>query len=295
MTRSDVPGLPGDKILRALGRYHLLTRGQLTRLLYRPASTTFVGEHLTRLTRQGYLRMERVPLAIPVGGTPGYWMLREAGRRYLLTAGIEVPHPAPGPMTSPYHLWHLVALNDALIALELLCRTDRALVLERLRHDRDLRRNAPRVTLPDGRVTTVIPDAWIDLTVAGAPMGIALELDRGGEGGGEGERQWARKLAGLLALAAGPYRDTFAADSITVAVIVTTGARRVAVLRRWTEQELERLGKTHWGELFWFAHADPAQTDPAALYLGACWMQPFDPEPRPLIAIAEGDMDRVSG
>src|SRR5215218_11332811 len=109
-TTPDFPGLPGDRILRALGRYHLLTRDQLTRLLYRASSTTFVGEHLTRLTRGGYLRMGRVPLAIPVGGTPGWWTLGEPGRRYLRAAGVELaPRRAWAPPTSPYHLWHLLA------------------------------------------------------------------------------------------------------------------------------------------------------------------------------------------
>jgi Replication-relaxation len=287
MTSSIAPGLPGDRILRALGRYHLLMREQMTRLLYRPTSTTFVGEHLTRLTRDGYLRMERMPLALPVGGTPGYWTLREPGRRYVQEAGIEVSRGAQRPMTSPYHLWHLAELNDALIAFELLCRADERLVLDELRHDRELRQNAPRIVLSDGRVTTVIPDAWVNLTVSGVPMGIALELDRGTED----ECQWRRKLAGLLALAAGPYQDAFRADSMTVAIIATGGTRRSAELRRWTETELLRLGKPHWGDLFWITAAVPARIDPATLYVGARWTRPFDPVPRPLISDGVGCVD----
>src|SRR5688500_18605981 len=129
-TFPDAPGLTGDRILRAVARYHLLTRDQLTRLLYRPSSTTFVGEHLTSLTRAGYLRMSRAPLTIPVGGPPGYWALRERGRRDLLAAGIDVPPLDRTPMPSPYHLRHLVALNDSLIALDRLCRADPRLELE---------------------------------------------------------------------------------------------------------------------------------------------------------------------
>src|SRR5215216_4283989 len=113
-TAPATPGLPGEKILRALARYHLLTRDQLTRLLYRPSSTTFVGEHLTRLTRRGYLWMDRIPLAIAAGGTPGYWTLAARGRRYLQDAGTDPPRPLAAPPSS-LHLWHLLALNDALI------------------------------------------------------------------------------------------------------------------------------------------------------------------------------------
>jgi hypothetical protein len=273
------PGLPGEKILRALGRYQLLTREQLTRLLYRPTSTTFVGEHLTRLTRLGYLRMGRLPLAIPVGGTPGSWTLAGPGRRFLLAAGVVLPPERDRPLASPLHLRHLLELNDALIALELLCRAEPRLVLEGVRHERLLRHDAPRVLLPDGRATTVVPDAWIDLAVDTAPMGIALELDRGTED----ERPWRRKVAALLALAAGPYHDAFAAESITVAVVVTSGARRVGELVRWTEAELMARGKPAWGELFWLTGAVPAATDPAALFLGARWVRPFDPAPRPLV------------
>jgi hypothetical protein len=273
------PGVPGEKILRALGRYQLLTRDQLTRLLYRPSSTTFVGEHLTRLTRLGYLRLGRLPLAIPVGGTPGYWTLAGPGRRFVAEAGVALPPERDRPLTSPLHLRHLLELNDALIALELLSRFGPRIALEGVRHERLLRRAAPRVVLPDGRATTVVPDAWVDLLVDDAPMGIALELDRGSED----ERQWRRKVGALLALAAGPYRDAFAADSMTVAVIATTGARRVAELVRWTEAELTARGKPAWGELFWLTGAVPAATDPAALFLGARWVRPFDPVPRPLL------------
>jgi hypothetical protein len=282
--RRDAPGVPGDKILRALGRYHLLTRAQLTRLLYRQTSDTFVGEHLTRLTRLGYLRMERMPLLIPVGGTPGYWTLREAGRRYLLTAGVLLPPVKHAPLASPYHLRHLLALNDTLIALERLARTEPCLAIERVRHDRDLRREAPRVVLPDGRRTRVVPDAWIDLVVADEPMGIALEVDCGTES----DRQWRQKVDGLIALAAGPYRDALGADSMTVATLVVGDARRFADLVRWTEAELVRLGKRHWSTLFWFTAAAPESIEPAALYLAPRWVCPFAPHLRPLLALGAG-------
>jgi hypothetical protein len=281
MTAAD-PGLPGDKILRALARYLVLTREQLTRLLYRPTSTTFVGEHLTRLTRQGYLQMHRIPLAIAAGGTPGVWMLAPRGSRYLLDAGVTPLRSQDRP--SVLHLWHLLALNDALIAFEVLDRTDPRLIVERVRHEHLLRQLAPRVTLPDGRTTTVVPDAWVDVAIAQETMGIALELDRGTEE----ERQWRRKITALLALAAGPYRAAFDADSMTVAVLATSGERRAAVLRRWTEAELTDCGKEHWAELFWFANADPAVIEPTDLYLGRRWVRSFDPVPRPLIELSPG-------
>jgi Replication-relaxation len=167
-----------------------------------------------------------------------------AGTRYLLDAGLTPIRSHDRP--SPLHLWHLLALNDALIAFEVLCRTDPRLTLERVQSERLLRQLAPRVTLPDGRTTTVVPDAWVDLVIAHEAMGIALELDRGTEE----ERQWRRKIAALLALAAGPYRAAFDADSMTVAVLATSGERRATVLRRWTESELTDCGKEHWGELF---------------------------------------------
>jgi len=276
------PGVPGDKILRAVGRYRLLTRPQLTRLLYGRSSTTFVGEHLTRLTRAGYLRMDRVPLQIPFGGTPGVWSLRGAGARYLRQAGLDVPTPTDRPLTSPLHLQHLLTLNDALVALERLCRDHPHLELERMRHDLELRRLRIHVRLADGRAGVVVPDAWVDLLVADAPMGLALELDRATED----EAKWARKLDGLLALAAGPYREQLGADSMTVAVITTGGQRRLAALRRWTEQALDRHGLSDWGELFCFTAADPAVVAPEALYLASSWIRPYAAAPCPLIPLA---------
>jgi hypothetical protein len=273
------PGQPGDKVLRALGHYRVLTRRQLTCLLYRPSSTTFVGEHLTRLTRAGYLRMERVPLPIAAGGTPGLWSLREPGHRYLRQAGLDIP--TADPPTSPLHLWHLLAVNDALIALERLCRADRRLALERLRHDLDLRRMGLRVRLPDGTAATVVPDAWADLLVAGAPMGLALELDRGTED----EATWVRKLDRLLGLAAGPYRDRLGADSMTVAILTTDGEQRLAALRRWTAAALDAHGLRDWDDLFWFAAGDPAAATPAELYLAPRWRSPGARLPRSLIPL----------
>jgi hypothetical protein len=159
------------------------------------------------------------------------------------------------------------------------------IVIERVRHERELRRAAPRVILPDGRHTTVVPDAWIDLIVTDAPMGIALELDRGTED----DRQWRQKVAALVALAAGVYRDAFTTDSMTVATLVVGDARRVATLLRWTEIELARLGKQHWGETFWFSAAAPDRSDPTTLYLAPRWVCPFDPLPRPLIPFGSSE------
>ncbi|MGH2530904.1 MAG: replication-relaxation family protein [Thermomicrobiales bacterium] len=280
-----VPGVPGDKILRAVGRYHLLTREQLTRLLYRPTSGTFVGEHLTALTRHGYLEMHRVPLTIPFGGTPGYWVLTEKGRRFVRPTMELPPRLHHKPSYATYYLLHTVELNDALIALELLARDLPGVTLLRVHHERLLKRRPAKVTLADGATVSVVPDAWIDLVLAGEPMGIALELDRGTER----DAQWRRKVAGLVALGAGPYREAFAADSMTVAVIATGGAHRLAEIVRWTEQELADLGRRHWREFFWFTHAIPKTTDPRALYAAARWVRPFDQTPRPLIELPQGD------
>ncbi len=46
-------------------------------------------------------------------------------------------------------------------------------------------------------------------------MAVALELDRGTED----QRRWRGKVAALAAWAMGPYREAFAAQTLTIAVV----------------------------------------------------------------------------
>lgn len=125
----------------------------------------------------------------------------------------------------------------------------------------------------------MIPDAWFELAVAGhQPVAIAVELDRGSED----QRRWRGKVAALAAWAAGPYRQAFGADTLTIAVVTPNETRREA-LRAWTAQELARTGHQQLAEIFLVTSADPVTTPPEQLFFNPCWYEPTTPTPVSLL------------
>lgn len=82
-------------------------------------------------------------------------------------------------------------------------------------------------------------------------------------------------MRGLVAYANGPYQDAFGTKSLTIAVVTTSGVRRLIDLLRWTERELVDLKQQQQSDLFMFTEVTPAAIDCAALFLGRVWYQPF--------------------
>jgi hypothetical protein len=206
--------------------------------------------------------------------------------------GIDVQTqvtPADLSSRKTMHLTHTKELNDVLIAAELLTRAVPQITLAQLLHERTLKRQPVRVTLPDGTTTAVIPDAWLELHVRSHTdrrrFPLAVELDRGTTE----QRQWRRKVAGLLHWANGPYHATFQTRALTIAVVATVGTRRRDELRRWTEQELTAQGASEAGELFRFTSCQPEAIDPLELFLQPVWTAPGSPRRHALLAVPEGD------
>jgi len=178
---------PADApILAALGRYFYLTATQLTRLLYAPTSHTYAQARLKRLTDANYLQRIFLPRPTRTGSAPFVYTLARKGINALIEWGRPVDRRyrrAEVRETSYLYLAHTLALNDVLIALELLCRRDPRVRVIALRHERELKRAPVQVRLPDGTTAGVIPDAWVDLRLAGQYQECyAVELDRGTTG-----------------------------------------------------------------------------------------------------------------
>lgn len=275
---------PSDAaLLKLLGRYFYLTAAQVTRMLYAPTSHTYAQARLKRLADAGYLQRLFLPRPTRTGSAPLVYTLARRGWNALREwepTRAQRYRPLEVGALSYLHLRHTLALNDALIALALVCRAHPVFQIAELRHERVLKQQPVQVTLPDGRETGVIPDAWVDLRIAGRFQECyAIELDRGSTGA----RAWRRKVAALLAYASGPYQQAFATRSLTVAVIATPGERRCAQLRRWTEAELHCLGREDLAALFRFTGARLADQDPDQRFLGSAWYRPFSGQPEPLI------------
>lgn len=282
-------------ILLALHRYFYLTARQTTRLLYAQTSLTRVQTLLKELADDGSCQRLFLPRPSAHGRVPAVYTLGRLGRTYLAAIGVDVPtrlRPAEAREHNYLFLDHTLAVNDCLIAIELLSRRTPQIAIRTMRHERTLRRMPITVRDADGKRASVIPDGWLDLRVA-VPDGtdrscIALEIDRGTTE----QRAFRRKVAHWVAAADGPYREVFGTDLLTVAIVATPGTGRADELLRWIAAELTSLHRPEAAELFLVTAGDAASVDPAILYCDPVWQQCDRATPVPLIeGIAPSDSD----
>lgn len=272
-----------------LSIFHFLTAEQLTRLLYAAGSLTYTKARLKRLVDVAFCERYKQPRRTERGNLPYIYRLSRRGVAFVVDAlGVEpVSRIRPARVGEYTYLRyeHLIRLNDLLIALTLVCRDHPQMTLAALRHDEDLRRTPIPVTLADGIVARVVPDAWVDIRIADGTAQyqecFAIELDRGTEH----KTAWQAKVASLVAFANGPYQQTFGTQALTFAVATTAGTQRTQQLVSWTAAELTRLGRLDLTDRFQFSELDAATVAPAALLLAPIWSQPFASGRTPLIVV----------
>ncbi len=280
-------GTREEAILGALGRYPYLTARQCCRLLYAPGSFTYVQAALKGLGDGEYVQRLFLPRPTPHGRAPAVYTLGRRGRTHLASVGVEVAvrlRPAEEMGWSYLHLSHTLAVGDVLIACELVCRALPQVRIARLLHERALK-HLPIVVAGVSGKTAVVPDGWVDLRVTGGEgvdrYCVAFEVDRGTME----QRAWRRKVAALVAATHGPYQAAFGTDLLTIAVVATPGAGRMAELRHWTGAELVALGEAGQADLFRFTALPVAETDPVTLLCGPSWYGVHEGDPLPLIEI----------
>jgi len=176
-------------------------------------------------------------------------------------------------------LRHTLSCNDLLISAHLLAKTEPGIELVRFRTERDLKRSV--LYVPDGKSKIgIASDGWIDLAHGQLQTCLAFELDRGTV-----EREpWRRRIRGMVKVASGPYQSAFETDSLTIAVVTTSGDKRLRSLISWTEQELADIDAKSDADLFRFAALDPRSIGPAELFFTPRFLRPFDPYPLPLLS-----------
>lgn len=264
-----------DAILRDLLRFHYLASRQVCLLRYSPGSLTHVQTKLKRLTDERFCQRIWLPRPTPHGSAPSIYTLARKGLNYLREQGVDVParyHPSEQREHAYLFLRHTLAVNDVLISAELFCRREPRFALAATLHERDLKRTPVRVEDETGASITVVPDGWLDLRIDGAfQVCLVLELDRGTEE----QKAWRRKVRGLVAYANGPYQEAFQTKSLTIAVVTTSGPRRLLDLLRWTERELIDLKEQQQGDLFLFTDVVPEAIVPSTLFLSHVWYRPF--------------------
>lgn len=277
-----VIGPVDDDLLKAVYRYYYLTIDQITRLFYSKGARSHAAGRLKRLADADYLH--RIVTPSRQGNGPLVYTLARKGMRYLAAGGFAVPErarPAEVKEHSYLFLTHTLAVNDVLIAAELLARSHpENITLRQVLHERDLKRAPVYLTDADGAKVAVIPDAFLDIGLGGAyRVCLAVELDRGTEE----QKAWRKKVRTLVAYAHGPYQQVFGTDALTVCVIATPGQARLQQLYDWTIAELAAINQQGEADLFRFATCNPAQLTPEQLFLGAGWYTPLSTTPVALI------------
>ena len=275
-------GPKDDDILRAVYRYHYLSIDQICRLLYSTGGRTTAATRLKGLADAGYL--QRIVIPSRLGNGPVVYTLARKGMKFLAEAGFSVPtraRPKDTQQQSYLFFSHTLAVNDVLISTELLSRSyPGSIELRQLLPELELKRNPVAVDDGAGGKLTIIPDAYIDLVLAGTErMCLALELDRGTEE----QKKSRKKVRGLVAFAQGPYQQAYGTDALTVCVVATPGQPRLRQLYEWTVAELTAIGQQGEADLFRFTTFNPATLPPEQLFFGAGWFIPYSTKPVPLI------------
>jgi len=275
----------------AIYRYQCLTALQVTKLLFALTSFKWVSTKLKRLYDAGYLVHSEIPAKLADGRPPLYYGLGEKGLVHLASYGVDVPERARPYQVRGYSdpfISHLLAVNEFLIAGDLLCRQVPSLKLVRVLHQQDFERQ-PVLVRVGGQTVKVKLDGYLDYEVHTASpyrKPVCLELDRGTER----RQKWQSKVRGLLAFMRGPYQETFGRRAITIGVVATPGRERLISLVTWTREALAELKATPEEiESFRFATfpldwrtSESHRPQPAELFLAPRWYRTFEPEPVPI-------------
>lgn len=250
------------QLLATLATYPFLTAAQLCRLVFGgPSALSYCRDRLKRLYHAHLV--DRLFVARALYGSP-------------LTV-YTLPRRRPSARSMLF-LEHTLAVTDFIVAVHERCRSE-WLVLDEVIQERELRRSPVRVD-HEGHSVPVIPDAYLRLVLAGEyELAWCLELDRGTEP----SRAVRRKIGRYLAFAAGPYQAAFGTTALTIVIVTTAGARRLATLIGAVEDELEAAGQEHQADLFRLTSADLTHESADTLLLTPRFWVPFQSEPVVLV------------
>lgn len=284
------------EILQLVRQYHFLTVDQVIRLRYSKGTKTTVQTKLKNLFEQKYLDRRSLP-HIGTGNTQYIYALSTKGMNILKEqgfSGFSRFRPDEFRKFAFPHLEHALAVNDFLIAANLVQTCVPAISLAEMRHDLDLKKTPIKVTvdkrLPGGyrddEKVTIIPDGWLDFRMALPERPkprrrcIVLELDRGTTSASP----LKQKLRAYVSYAISEdYEALFGTQLCMVAYATTSGEQRLRQLLEWCEQELTQQRLEHEANLYRFAALPSGDLDPIRLFCEPVWYKPFENEPVPLL------------
>ncbi len=273
--------------LQAIFAHRGLTVEQLTRLLYKPGSLTYVRVKAKELVQEKYLSRLHFPTVSP-GASPFVYTLGTRGLRYLAEADGDVEGFRPLHAENYFILKHLLAVNDFAISAQLLPRVDADVILTSWLHDWQLQHEPVTAKINNTNVSSV-PDLLLDFTVhAGIQkkpfaMPIWVEIDKGTEWG----KKFKDKLHAIIQLVTSNAPEKrFGVQSVTVAFATLGTAKRRDLMRQHIKSVLEEMGKLRYADLFLFASL-PQELDPKQVFLSPMWYTPTSDTPLSLLDLSD--------
>jgi hypothetical protein len=246
LTRRD------EEIVRWVYELRFATQEQIQQLLFTPTTASSCKRRLTLLYHNGYLDRRLLPLRSRFGANRAAYCLDKKGKQLLThRTGSGLAQIDWRPIDNDrelYFLEHLLSTNQVRICATI-GATEQCFDLSWV-DERTLKSTAMRDLVKDPRnpetTLAVIPDGYFQLAGEGAPLGFAVELDRGTVE----EKPFKTKIRALGEWkTTGVYRQRFDTDSLRVLFVVSPTPRdsnRVSRIKAWTEAEGGQ-------SLFWFA------------------------------------------
>jgi hypothetical protein len=255
-------------IIRWVYELRFATQEQIQQLLFTPSTASSCKRRLTLLYHNAYLDRRLLPLRSRFGANRAAYCLDKKGRDLLDSqSGSGSPSVNWRSVDNDrelYFLEHLLATNDVRLCATI-AATQAGYELA-WTDERVLKSSAMRdvVTDPKNQTTklAVIPDGYFQLASDSAPLGFAVELDRGTVE----EKPFKTKVRALGEWkTTGAYRARFGTDSLRVLFVVAQNARdrtRLERIKAWTVAEGGQ-------SLFWFAEL--SDLTPRSIFNSSIW------------------------
>lgn len=275
-------------ILELVWRYRMLDSRHIRALI--PGSDQVITRRLQGLMHNRYVMAcwprERMRVELNQGSPYKIYSLEREGWRALTTAGrVDVEdesakewRKAHGRITT-WFAEHQVMISNFRCILEQACRATPGLELARWDQTEAIR---AQVTLRDGAIHRLAPDAFFTLSVNGTPRHCFLEADRSTE---ESRRILQKYVAYWWFLQSGSYSEVVENYKHTAVLLLTSGTDRRLGNMMTTLRQMERPNRPRWGGpgWFWFGReADLSLEEPASV-LSPMWQTVTGPGARQLV------------
>jgi Replication-relaxation len=276
-----------EKILFALSVYCYLTAEQLTRLLYASSSLSFVRKLLKALVA-AHLVLELPGRIITL---PHVYTPTSTGYSYLAQLGVTDtrrvrPAVEREKARNLLFLQHTLAVNDVLIAAQLLSQSHPNIILTRMYMERELKRKiyvaTPERTLiePDASCEFSMTETWHETPQTWDDF-FHIEVYRHVPQ----EGRFKQKIRGyVVSVETGHHEALFHTPALSIAVFAATEPM-AAILKKWTQEALQESNQPEQGERFFFTSSDPATASPEEIFLSPVWEQALSTTKTPLLVL----------